>query len=79
MERYPASKQKTISMLGANSESIPLYNKGALEIILDGKASGTIRPDGFNVEAIRRQVSTIAQGQSRRFAPIVSASAQGQW
>ena len=33
---------------------VSLYNKGALEIILDGKASGTIRPDGFNVEAIRR-------------------------
>jgi hypothetical protein len=32
---------------------VPLYNKGAVEIILDGKASGTIRPDGFNVEAIR--------------------------
>jgi hypothetical protein len=31
---------------------VRLYNKGALEIILDGKASGTIRPDGFNVEAI---------------------------
>jgi hypothetical protein len=29
-----------------------LYNKGALEIILDGKASGAIRPDGFNAEAI---------------------------
>jgi hypothetical protein len=33
---------------------VRLYNKGALEIILDGKASGAIRPDGFNVEAIRR-------------------------
>jgi hypothetical protein len=33
---------------------VPLYNKGALEIILDGNASGTIRPDGFNVEVIRR-------------------------
>jgi hypothetical protein len=31
---------------------VPLYNKGALEIILDGKASGNIRPDGFNAEAI---------------------------
>jgi hypothetical protein len=31
---------------------VPLYNKGALEIILDGKASGAIRPDGFNAEAI---------------------------
>ena len=33
---------------------VPLYNKGALEIIFDGRASGAIRPDGFNVEAIRR-------------------------
>jgi hypothetical protein len=32
---------------------VPLYNKGALEIILDGKGSGTIRPDGFNAEALR--------------------------
>jgi len=32
---------------------VPLYNKRALEIILDGKASGEIRPDGFNVEAIQ--------------------------
>jgi hypothetical protein len=33
---------------------VPLYNKGKLEIILEGKASGEIRPDGFNAEAIRR-------------------------
>jgi hypothetical protein len=41
---------------------VPLYNKGALEIILDGKASGDIRPDGFNAEAIRRGVP---KGRSR--------------
>ena len=32
---------------------VRLFNKGALEITLDGKASGEIRPDGFNAEAIR--------------------------
>jgi hypothetical protein len=33
---------------------VPLYNKGALEVFLDGKASGAIRPDGFKAEAIGR-------------------------
>jgi hypothetical protein len=33
---------------------VRLFNKGALEILLDGKASGEIRPDGLNAEAIRR-------------------------
>jgi hypothetical protein len=36
---------------------ISLYNKGALEIILDGKGSGAIRPDGFNAEAISHRRS----------------------
>ena len=37
---------------------VTLYNKGALEIILDGKASGDIRPDGFKVEAIPREAAS---------------------
>jgi hypothetical protein len=43
---------------------VPLYNKGALEIIMEGKASGEIRRDGLNTEAIRRYPSLSAKGRS---------------
>ena len=43
---------------------VPLYNRGALEIILEGKAWGAIRPDGFNSEAIRRYPLLGTKGRS---------------
>jgi hypothetical protein len=43
---------------------VPLYNKGALEIILEGKASGEIRPDGFNAAAISRYPSLSAKDRA---------------
>jgi hypothetical protein len=43
---------------------VALYNKGALEVILDGKASGEIRPDGLNSEAIRRYPLLSTKGRS---------------